>query len=209
MPPIRLLTSTIPKANYREVVQEPKRKCSIEIQENTPASMRLVAYDSQHHLNTTLELNMANMPNFLTKHVETSLEHILLCSQLNVSTPSAPYDQDKTLTLVISLKNFLLCLEELYVYSAKKLTAGLLFVIGSDHLPLLTPLEELISFAETFISNNEEKTMVFIPTDLASYDAFIDFKVDLLKHLDLLLWSQQRTNSLIRHYLKITTLVYS
>lgn len=206
MPAFRLLNSTAPKPSFQGVVPLSLDVHSVEIQENTPAFMRLNAYDSHHHLGCTMELALANTPNFLHKHIEAPLDHVLLCSNLTLHKPSSPLFADEILSLVLSLKILIQCLEELYTYSAKKAASGLLFVITEDQISLMSPFEDLVSYAESYPTEDTEKTLFFIPTDLASYDLFIEFKEEMLKHLDQLLWSQQRTSPLIRHYLKTTTL---
>jgi hypothetical protein len=207
MPAFQLVNSATEQLSYQGVLTESIGTNPVEIMESTPAFMRLTGADSRHHLKCTMELALANTPNFLHKHVEGPLEHVLLCTNVMLHKPTTSYFYDEVLDQVLSIKILMQCLEELYLYSAKKLTSGLLFVINEDQISLISAFEELISYAETYKNNNNEKTIFFIPTDLASYDFFLELKEEIHMELHQLLWSNQRSSALVRQYLKTTSLI--
>ncbi len=206
MSAFRLVNSTVSNSSYHEEITEPIGK-AVEIVENTSAFMRLKGYNTQTRLACSMELALANTPNFLHKQVEISLDHILVISNTSFRSPSSYLFDDEILNMVLSLKLLLQCLEELYVYSASKLSAGLLLVLNEGQENLMSAFEEIISYAETYSHNREEKTLIFIPTDVASYDFFLELKEEMEKELDQLLWSNQRFSPLIRHYLKTTAIM--
>lgn len=99
--------------------------------------------------------------------------------------------------------SFLLKVIDYLLHFTASQNASFLILDIEDHqVHELDFLEELISYSEQIITSEGERTLLILSTKIQMYDLLIELRERLEQNFRQFLWQQQRTDSIIRAYLK-------
>ncbi|MBX9804825.1 MAG: hypothetical protein K2Y18_03610 [Alphaproteobacteria bacterium] len=98
-------------------------------------------------------------------------------------------------------------LEQLLLFCEDKFATHLLLTFNDVNQDYLEIYQRFIISEEQILCAHNEKTEIAIPTDVTVYDDLIDFIEEVDHKFRQTLWSEHRTNSIYRHYLKSEAIV--
>lgn len=175
-----------------------------EVHRRGPNLYSLLACDPSHHLECELILETEE------KKDPDSLELVaVICHFPNISDEKLQDHiwLDDTLYGIIMIQFQIKILEQLLLFCATHYASKLIIFADDVQADALGVYQDFLTYKDQTLTYKGEKTEMVIPADRATFDAWIDFMEKITIDFRQTLWREQRSNPIIRQYLKNHPLV--
>jgi hypothetical protein len=115
-------------------------------------------------------------------------------------------DEDEDLYGTIMLRFQMKVLEQLFLFCGKHNASQLTIYMDDAQAEGFGVYDDFLSYYDETITENGEKTEMVIRTDRETFDKWLGFMAEMTIKVEQDLWREQRTNSVIRNYLKFRPL---
>lgn len=167
-----------------------------EVRNRGPYLYEMVLQDSSHCLqcNLTLEVEEACEiePGTVICHFPTIVDEQL----------KDFVEEDEILYGMIMVQFHMKVLEQLFLFCTNHYASRLTIYTDDDQADELGIYEDFLSHQDQTLTVQGEKTEMVIPVNQESYDAWIGFMTETSVKFGQELWREQRSNPVIRSYLK-------
>lgn len=169
-----------------------------------PNLYSLLACDPSHYLECELILETEERKD------PDSLESVaVICHFPNISDEKLQDHIwfDDTLYGIIMIQFQIKLLEQLLLFCATHYASKLIIFTDDVQADALGVYQDFLTYKDQILTYKGEKTEMVIPADRATFDAWIDFMEKITIDFRQTLWREQRSNPIIRRYLKNHPLV--
>jgi len=169
-----------------------------EVHVRGPNLYSLLARDPSHYLECELILETE------AKEADSFEAVAVICHFPNISDEKLQdlIWLDDTLYGIIMIQFQIKLLEQLLLFCATHYASKLIIFADDVQADALGVYQDFLTYKDQTLIYKGEKTEMVIPADRATFDAWIDFMEKITIDFRQTLWREQRSNPIIRQYLK-------
>jgi hypothetical protein len=182
--------------------------------ENTPSSLtvavrvkgpylyEMLVHDPSHYLKCDLILEVEEA-------LEESEAGSVICHFPTISDEALNdfVEEDETLYGMLMIQFQIQVLEQLLLFCATHYASELVIFADDDQADTLGIYQDFLTYKDQTLTHKGEKTEMVIPADRETFDAWVDFMDEINRKFQQSLWHDQKTNPVIRKYLKNCPLI--
>lgn len=170
---------------------------SAEVRVKGPYLYEMILQDLSHYLTCNLILEVEE--NNQGYEEKTVICHFPTLSDEELSDF---VEGDEALCDMIMVQFQMKILEQLLLFCASHYASTLVIFADDAQADDLGVYQDFLTYEDQTLTSKGEKTEMVIPADRETFDAWIDFMDDINRKFQQSLWHDQRSNPVIRQYLK-------
>ncbi|MGV8947885.1 MAG: hypothetical protein ACOH2E_00725 [Candidatus Paracaedibacter sp.] len=173
-----------------------------EVRVKGPYLYEMAIHDPTHHLKCDLILEVEEPLN------ETE-PGTVICHFPTISDKALNefIEEDETLYGMLMIQFHTQILEQLFLFCANHYASELMIFADDNQADALGVYHDFLTYKDQTLTHKGEKTEMVIPADRETFDAWIDFMDEINMKFQQALWREQKSNLVIKKYLKTYPLI--